>query len=235
MIRFECGELLSQLSGSTAVTGSSDTLSDTYVALGLLCSTPCRCECQSASTGCPSVLRVLATCPFSAVSGAIRQPPLGRLSQCEDRGPPLERLLSCLLRAGCALLLSSTADTPCYYLCYVLAGDVWLEQLRVDAVSQSSRPPSTDEQQTVPATRAAEAATSLLSASSAACYSSSSRSSHQLRASRQGARAGAAATATVARPGRRVKQSTLLIRSFPLRHRSDPSAVIQPHAAATES
>ena len=216
MLRFECGDLLSRLSEAAVSDSSSDPVRcDAAFALRLLCSSPFHCDCSSASSGVPAVLRVLSVCPLDAVCDEYRRPPFARLSRSHDTAPPLELVMACLLRADWALVLSSADELPCYYLSFVHEGAVSLEQLSVDAVSESSRCNESERRSEQGTNSSIAEATALLSSSSAACSSHrSSRYQHSLRPA-------AAPSADRTRSRQRAKQSDSMQRALKQRRSSD--------------
>ena len=154
MVRFVCDELLSCWL-------SECDQSDASLALRLLCTSSYRFDCSCLSSGVPELLRILTVCPLTALCDHYRRPSFARLSAptplCDARntadGPHLAQLLACVLRPDYALLLSAAATatsalsgSECYYVCYLHDGDVCLERLSVDAVSESTRPAASEAQ-----------------------------------------------------------------------------------------
>ena len=146
MVRFVCDEIVSRLSDAVWDAALDSSRADILHALRVLCSREYACECSCASSGTPSTLRILTVCALAAVSEELRRPSFARLTEMSAAADTVEsccllQALSCLLRPAHALLLSAPAagDACCYYLCYVADGDVCVEQLAVDAVSESTR------------------------------------------------------------------------------------------------
>jgi hypothetical protein len=207
---------LSRLSEAAAWDCSSDPeWCDAVFALRLLCSSPFHCDYSSASSGVPAVLRVRSVCPLNAVCDEYRRPPFARLSRSHDAAPPLELVMACLLRADWALVMSSADDMPCHYLCYVHEGAVSLEQLSVDAVSESSRYNESERRSEQGTKSSIAEATALLSSSSATRSSyRSSRHQHSLRPA-------AVPSADRTRSKQRAKQSDSMQRALKQRRSSD--------------
>ena len=208
MVRFECGSLLSEWSAEVSLCSSADVCCDASDALRVLCSSVYRCDCSSASIGVPAVLHALAVCPLKAVCESYRRPSFARLSHTTDSAPPLAPLLSCVLRADSALLLSSAESESRYFLCYVHDAAVCLEEIGVDAVRQSERPIDTEP----PQNKGTDSHTANLLLSASSTSASSSRPSRHRRYEAEPAARPNAVTG-VGRQ-RRGKQSTGLLQAM---------------------